>query len=479
MPRSLPKFLVPVLFLLSICCAPKPQDSRGGGKPNIVFILADDLGYGDLGCYGQQLIHTPALDSLAAGGMRFTQFYAGCPVCAPSRCSLLTGLTTGHAPIRGNKQVKGGQWPLPDTVATFPEMLQKAGYVTAAFGKWGLGTVGSTGAPLKCGFDHFFGYISQSLAHEYYPDHLWTDDHIVRLPNTPAHQVVYSADLIQRKALQFIDDHSGKPFFLFLPYTLPHAALQVPDDSIFERYKREFREQPVAVRPWNGKGLQPQPYPHAAYAAMVTRLDRYVGQIVRKLKADGLDRNTLVIFTSDNGPHHEGGNDPAFFNSNGPFRGIKRDMYEGGIREPMIAWWPGTIKAHSTSGYIGAFWDFMPTFCSLAGLPAPGRTDGLSMAATLRGAGRQRQHPYLYWELHEQGDGSQAVRMGKWKAVRLQVISDPARPIELYNLDTDTAETHDVAAQYPAIVRQMKAIMQQAHVENPVFPFHPTSQNNR
>lgn len=360
-------------------------------------------------------------------------------------------------------------------------MLQKAGYVTAAFGKWGLGPVGSTGDPLKSGFDRFFGYVSQSLAHNYYPARLWENDHFVHYPNTPSHEVDYSADVIQQKALAFIDslgnDKAAKPFFLFLPYTLPHAALQVPDDSVFARYKREFHEQPVPVPPvWNGRGLQPQPYPHAAYAAMVSRLDRYVGQIVRHLQADGL-KNTLVIFTSDNGPHHEGGNDPAFFNSNGPFRGIKRDVYEGGIREPMIAWWPGKIKAGSRSDYIGAFWDFMPTFAALAGAPAPRPTDGLSMVPVLRGRSGQQQHPYLYWELHEKGDGKQAVRMGKWKAVRLDVISDPGRPLELYNLDRDPGETRNVAAQYPAVVRQMKALMQQAHVENPVFPFQPTTKN--
>lgn len=442
-------------------------------KPNIIFILADDMGYGDLGCYGQKRIETPHIDQLAAGGVRFTQFYAGTSVCAPSRSALLTGQHTGHTPVRGNYEIQPeGQLPLPDTAYTMAEMLKQAGYATGNFGKWGLGYPGSEGTPNKQGFDRFFGYNCQRQSHNYFPDHLWNNDTRIDYANTAASQRHYAPDLIQKEALAFMDEHRSSPFFLYLSYTLPHAALQLPkDDSTFEYYKRKFNEKagPVSTG-WNGKGYQPQAYPHAAYAAMVTKLDNYVGQVMEKLTALGIAKNTLVIFSSDNGPHHEGGNDPAFFNSSGGFRGIKRDLYEGGIRIPMIAHWPAAIKKPKVSAFAGAFWDFMPTFAQIAGAPLPPHTDGISLLPELLSEGRQKEHGFLYWEFHEDG-GRQAVRTGKWKGVRLNVIKDPDGAIQLYDLDHDQAETKDVAAENPAVVKRIQKIMENEHTENMDFPF--------
>ena len=442
-------------------------------KPNIVFILADDMGYGDLGCYGQKHIETPHIDQLAAGGIRFTQFYAGTSVCAPSRSALLTGQHTGHTPVRGNYEIQPeGQLPLPDTAYTMAEMLKKAGYATGDFGKWGLGYPGSAGAPNQQGFDRFFGYNCQRQSHNYFPDHLWNNDTRIDYANTSVNQQHYAPDLIQKEALAFIDEHKEAPFFLYLSYTLPHAALQLPkDDSVFAYYRRKLNEtaKPIPDE-WNGKGYQPQAYPHAAYAAMLTRLDHYVGQVVEKLTILGIEKNTLIIFTSDNGPHHEGGNDPAFFNSNGGFRGIKRELYEGGIRIPMIAYWPAVIKKTKVSGFTGAFWDFMPTFAAIAGAPPPPHADGISLLPEISSQGKQKEHEFLYWEFHEDG-GRQAVRTGKWKGVRLNVMKEPNSSMELYNLDADAGETKDVAAENPAVVDRINKIMQHEHTEHINFPF--------
>ncbi len=452
--------------------APKPT------RPNIIFILADDLGFGDLGVNGQNLIKTPVINRLAAEGIQFRQFYAGTTVCAPSRSSLMTGQHTGHTYIRGNKEVQPeGQQPIADSVLTVAELLKQAGYTTAAFGKWGLGPVGSEGDPNKQGFDRFYGYNCQSLAHRYYPDHLWDNEKkVVLAGNKNLTQTnEFGPDLIQKQALNFLDSRKGKqPFFLFLPYVLPHAELIPPTDSLFAYYKGKFAETPYTGANYgpNAKagGYASQGYPHAAYAALVSRLDGYVGQILARLKANGLDKNTLVIFTSDNGPHHEGGGDPAFFNSSGGFRGIKRDLYEGGIHVPFIARWPGVIKPGTQSDYIGAFWDLLPTFTELAGAKTPTRLDGLSFVPSLTGKGVQKQHDYLYWEFHEQG-GKQAIRQGNWKAVRLQAISDPNGPVELYDLSKDPAETHDIAAKNPDKVKQLSQYMSQSHVESLLFPF--------
>ncbi|WP_242672957.1 arylsulfatase [Niastella yeongjuensis] len=477
MNKSFVKIAFSVLSVLFLCQQSDAQQAKTA-KPNIIFILADDLGYGDLGCYGQKLIQTPHLDAMAKQGTRFTQFYAGTAVCAPSRSSFLTGQHTGHTPIRGNKGVQPeGQWPIPDTAVTIAEVMKQAGYATGDFGKWGLGPVASSGDPIKQGFDAFYGYNCQSLAHDYYPDHLWENDTRVDFAaNTPDQPTDYSADLIHQKALQFIDQHKSNPFFVFLSYTLPHAALQVPNDSLFEKYKKLLNEHSIPVPKWNGKGYAPQAFPRAAYAAMVGRLDAYVGQILQKLKEDGIDKNTLVIFSSDNGPHKEGGNDPDYFNSNGPLRGIKRDLYEGGMREPMIAWWPGKIKAGGTSDYVGAFWDLLPTFAELGHAPKPKNIDGISIVPALLGQKNAPMHPWLYWEFHEQG-GKQAVRMGKWKGIKLNVTEQPNGPIELYDLTTDEGEQNNVADKHPDVVQQIRTIMQQQHRESPDFPLFTKSAN--
>lgn len=462
-----------IRYIFVVLCTIGYLTTWGQSKPNIIFILADDMGYGDVGCFGQTLIETPHIDQLAARGIRFTQFYAGTSVCAPSRSSLITGQHTGHTPIRGNYEIKPeGQFPLPDTAYTIAKMLKEAGYVTGDFGKWGLGYPGSGGAPEKQGFDHFFGYNCQRQSHNYFPDHLWNNAVRVDYANTPDHQDYYAPDLIQQKALAFIEAHREQPFFLYLSYTLPHAALQLPPgDSLLEYYKKKFGEQPGDIpATWNGVGYQPQAYPHAAYAAMVGKLDQYVGQVVEKLKALHLEENTLVIFTSDNGPHREGGNDPAFFNSNAGFRGIKRDLYEGGIRVPLIASWPAVIKAPRVSSATGAFWDWMPTFAEIAGMPPPPHSDGISLVPLLSNKKKQPQHSFLYWEFHE-GGGSQAVRMGRWKGVRVQVMKDPQSPVALYDLLSDPAETKDLSAKNPKIVQQIRVIMEREHVENKDFPF--------
>ena len=453
--------------------------AQSASKPNVIFIMADDLGYGDIGVYGQKLIRTPNIDALAKGGIKFTQFYAGASVCAPSRSALMTGQHTGHTPIRGNKEAKPeGQFPLKGSAYTIAELFKDAGYVTGDFGKWGLGFVGTEGDPNKQGFDQFFGYNCQRLAHDYYPDHLWDNSTRVELPNSLTKSEVYAPDIIQARALGFIETNKSKPFFAFMSFTLPHAGLELPEnDKFFLEYREKFQETPkdvkaVKTEPSLYKG---QPYPHSAYAAMVTRLDNYVGQLVAKLKDLGIDKNTLIIFTSDNGPHVEGGNDPLFFNGGGGFRGVKRDLYEGGIREPMIMSWPSVIKAGSISEHIGAFWDFMPTFADITQQKKPRNIDGISILPVLKGQKGQQKHDYLYWEFHEQG-GRQAVRIGKWKGVKLNAKINFNSPIELYDLEKDPAESKNVAASYPETIKKITGIMKDARVENSDYPF--TSQTN-
>ncbi|GAB3991147.1 arylsulfatase [Spirosoma daeguense] len=467
------------LFAATLLNQPILAQNQKASRPNIVFILADDLGYGDVGVNGQKLIKTPNIDRLANQGMRFTQFYAGTSVCAPSRSSFMTGQHTGHTFIRGNKSVEPeGQQPIADSVVTVAELLKQAGYVTAAFGKWGLGPVGSEGDPNKQGFDRFYGYNCQSLAHRYFPNHLWNNsEKIVLAANENLQKTKeYAPDLIQKQALDFLKTQDDKkPFFLFLPYILPHAELVAPDDSLLAYYKTKFPDE----KPFKGAnygsdaktgGYASQAYPHATYAAMVGRLDIYVGQVMAALKAKGLDKNTLVIFSSDNGPHIEGGADPKFFNSSGGFRGVKRDLYEGGIREPFFANWPGVIKPGSTSNYIGAFWDLLPTFTELAGAKTPTSIDGLSFAPTLTGKGTQKKHDYLYWEFHENG-GRQAIRQGNWKAVRLQAATNPNSPVELYDLATDPTESKNIAATNPEKAQELSQLMKKSHIESTLFPF--------
>lgn len=459
-----------VLMVMSGVAQVKPS------RPNIVFILADDLGYGDVGCYGQRKIKTPNIDQLAGEGMQFIQFYAGTTVCAPSRSSLLTGQHTGHTFIRGNKEIQPeGQYPLADSVQTFAQLLQRGGYRTGAFGKWGLGMVGTSGAPDKKGFDQFFGYNCQRQSHRYYPTHLWDNDRKVVLEgNGLLHKAVYAPQLIQQQALEFIEKNKDQAFFAFIPVVLPHAELQGPDDAFYESYKDRFEEHPHKGQDY-GPGATVGGYasvdkPRATFAGMVSRLDTYVGEVLAKLDELGLSENTLVIFSSDNGPHKEGGADPDFFNSSGGFRGYKRDLYEGGIRVPFIVRWPGKVKSGSQSDFKGAFWDIMPTLVDLAGLDRPRYTDGLSFLPTLLGkADRQTQHPYLYWEFHEMG-GRQAIRSDKWKAIRLNALT--AHPVtELYDLEKDPGETTDLAAAHPDVVAQLEGYMDRAHRESAVFPF--------
>ena len=466
--------LLILLFVASVALAQKGS----GKRPNIVLILADDLGYGDVGFNGQKLIRTPNIDRLAKEGTKFSQFYAGTSVCAPSRSSLLTGQHTGHTYIRGNKGVDPeGQQPIADTVVTIAEVLKKAGYATGAFGKWGLGPVGSEGEPNKQGFDQFYGYNCQSLAHRYYPNHLWNNDKkvILEANQNLLYNKEYAPDLIQKQALEFVDaQNKEKPFFLFLPYILPHAELLVPEDSIFQYYKGKFAEKPYKGADYGPDakdgGYASQEYPHAAFAAMVARLDLYVGQVMARLKEKGLDENTLVIFTSDNGPHVEGGADPAFFKSGGGFRGVKRDLYEGGIREPFVARWPGVVASGRTNDHVGAFWDLLPTFAQLGQTKVTGPIDGISFVPTLTGKGKQIQHNYLYWEFHEQG-GRQAVRQGNLKAVRLKAADQPGGPVELYDLSKDPAEKTNIAGQHPDEAKKLGELMNQAHVPSALFPF--------
>ncbi|HPR30482.1 MAG TPA: arylsulfatase [Prolixibacteraceae bacterium] len=464
-------------LLVLASCQTKTHPSAGGkgSNPNIVFILADDLGYGDLGCYGQKHIPTPNIDQLAREGMLFTSHYAGSTVCAPSRSSLFTGLHTGHTFIRGNRGVEPeGQYPLKAEILTLAEVLKASGYVTGVFGKWGLGPVGSEGDPNRQGFDTFFGYACQTLAHNYYPGHLWQNqEKIVLDENYPDQKGAYAPIRIHEQALSFIRDHKDTSFFLFYPTTIPHAELIAPD-SCMDKFRGMFLPEKSYQGTDSGERFRKGPYAsqeecHATFAAMISLLDQQVGEIRAMLKELGLAENTLIVFTSDNGPHREGGADPDYFDSNGPFTGYKRDLYEGGIRVPMIAAWPGTIPAQSTSQHVSAFWDFYPTFCELVGAQAPSDVDGISFLPELIG-GKQEQHDFLYWEFHEQG-GKQAVRLGKWKGIRRNMDRNPEAPVELYNLEIDPGEEQNCAEVHPEIVAEMVRIMKDEHQTSEVFRF--------
>lgn len=442
-------------------------------KPTVVFIVADDLGYGDLSCYGQEKFQTPHIDRLALHGTRFTRTYAGTTVSAPSRASLMTGLHTGHTPIRGNKEMEPeGQFPLPADTFTLFHLFKNAGYTTGAFGKWGLGQPGSSGDPNHQGVDEFFGYNCQLLAHNYYPSHLWHNQTKITFPENDHGQFgTYSQDLIQQKTLEFIENHSKNPFFLFVPLVLPHAELVVPEDSIIQKLRGQFDEKPYKGTDsgpgFRKGGYMSQEHPRATYAAMVKRIDRYVGEIIAKLKETGVYENTLIIFTSDNGPHYEGGGDPDFFNSNGIFRGYKRDLYEGGIRVPTIVSWPGKIPAGKKSDFAFAFWDYMPTFAELLNQTIPGNTDGISVLPTFLDREGQKERDYLYFEFQER-NGKQAVIKGDWKLLRQNIRKNPV--CELYNLASDPSEAHNLILLYPEITGELAAIMQSARTEDPNWP---------
>ena len=428
-------------------------------SPNVVLIMADDLGYGDLGSYGQKYIKTPHLDRMAAEGIRFTQHYSGSTVCAPSRCSLLTGKHTGHSAVRDNEGPFGAM-PLGPSDVTVAQVLKQAGYDTAIIGKWDLAGPDSTGIPNQQGFDYSFGYLHSSRAHNYYPDYLWRNGEKVMLEsNQNGKGMQYTHDLFTEEALDYVEQKKDRPFFLYLAYTIPHAELAVPEDSL-KPYMGKFSERPFK-RPeswkWKPGGYQPQKNPKAAFAGMISRMDRDVGRLLAKLEDLGIDRDTLVMFASDNGAHKEGGGNPAYFDGSGPFRGIKRDLYEGGIRVPLIAYWPRKIEPCFTSDHVSASWDLLPTFAELAGVNAPDGIDGLSMVPTLFGQPhRQKQHPFLYWEFKEK----QAVRMDDWKAVR---IGGENNALELYNLKSDIGETQDVSQRHPEILERIKAILEKSH----------------
>ena len=433
---------------------------------NVIYILADDLGYGDIGCYGQQKIKTPNIDRMAQEGMLFTQHYAGCTVSAPSRCSLMTGLHTGHSQIRGNMEIKPeGQQPMAADTYTLGKLMKSAGYTTGIFGKWGLGYPGSSSVPSNMGFDEFFGYNCQRQAHSYYPDHLWHNNDTVFLhENDNEGLQVYSQDLIHEQALKFIRDNKDKPFYAMLTYTLPHAELNLPHDSIYRMYENAFEEVP-----YDGKmGYHPSEKPYASFAAMVSRLDKYVGDVMAELKELGLDKNTIVIFTSDNGPHREGGANPDYFLSYGPLKGVKRDVYEGGIRVPMVAWCPDKIKAGVKNDHISAFWDVMPTLAELTGVALPETGDGISFLPTLFSKDGQKQHEYLYWEFHEL-NGREALRSGNWKLIRQPIVGETI--LELYDLSSDIHEDNNLAQQNPEKVKELEVLMDGARTESPLFNF--------
>ena len=489
------------LLLSTLSANGQKKDS----KPNIIFILCDDMGYGDLGCYGQPFIRTPHIDAMANEGMRFTQAYAGSPVSAPSRASFMTGQHTGHCEVRGNKEYWGnspiimygnnkeysvvGQHPYDPDHVILPEIMKDNGYTTGMFGKWAGGYEGSCSTPDKRGIDEYYGYICQFQAHLYYPNFLnryskaLGDTGVVRIVMDenikypmygPEYQKrsQYSADMIHEKAMEWLDQQDTKqPFFGIFTYTLPHAELVQPEDSILNEYKAKFDPDKV-YKGSEGSRYNAITHTHAQFAAMITRLDYYVGEVLKKLKEKGLDENTLVIFSSDNGPHEEGGADPTFFGRDGKLRGLKRQCHEGGIRIPFIARWPGRVPAGEVSDHICAFYDLMPTFCDVAGIKNYEKKyrnkkketdyfDGISFAPTLLGKKKQKQHKFLYWEFDE--TDQIAVRMNDWK-----LIVKKGSP-SLYNLKTDIHEDNDIALQHPDIVKKMKAIIFEQHTPNPHF----------
>lgn len=480
---------------------------NSNSRPNIIYIMCDDMGYGDLGCYGQPYISTPQIDNMAKEGMRFTQAYSGSPVSAPSRASFMTGQHSGHCTVRGNKEywrnaptvmygdnkdyAVVGQHPYDPDHIIIPEIMKDNGYTTGMFGKWAGGYEGSVSTPDKRGIDEYYGYICQFQAHLYYPNFL--NRYSKSLGDTAVVRVVldenikypmfgkeylkrpqYSADLIHQEAMKWLDKQdSNQPFLGIFTYTLPHAELVQPEDSIFLSYQKKFFED----KTWGGSEgsrYNPSVHTHAQFAGMITRLDSYVGEILKKLKEKNLDENTIVIFTSDNGPHEEGGADPAFFGRDGKLRGLKRQCHEGGIRIPFIVRWPGKVAAGTVNDHQLAFYDLMPTFSELAGVKNYTKKytnkklkkgtdyfDGISIVSTLTGKGKQPTHDFLYWEFEE--TDQIAVRMGDWK-----LIVKKGKPF-LYNLSTDIHEDHDIASQHPDIVKQMKLIIKEQHIPNEYF----------
>lgn len=452
---------VTAVMFWSFTKSEKPEGSEAAPRPNIIYIMADDLGYGDVGFNGQTKIKTPNIDRLAKEGMIFKQHYAGTSVCAPSRAALMTGIHTAHAHIRELSAwtASGNSIDLTTAEVTVAEELKRAGYTTAMIGKWGMDESETTGNALDQGFDYFYGYKTHTEAHHFYPEYIWKNREKIMLKEnvTAEKKGTYSNDAFTQEATQYIRDHKKGPFFLYLPYTVPHNEITVPEDS----------KKPYQNLGWPQRPMQAGHYYHDAegnttYAGMVSRLDRYVGQILTELKKAGIDNNTLVVFTSDNGPAFDNG----FFDSNGPFRGKKLTLYEGGIRMPFAIRWPGKIKAGTTTEQPTAFWDFLPTVCELAGVKPSSKIDGISYLPTLSGQPKNQQaHDFLYWEINETQGPIQAIRMGNWKGI-LQY----EKPFELFDLKNDPGETKNVADQYPEIVSTIKKTMIDTRTENPEFP---------
>ncbi|MBV8256074.1 MAG: arylsulfatase [Chitinophaga sp.] len=472
-----------LLLLLCIGAIQSQAQPTKKQKPNIIFIYADDLGVGETGPYGQKKIKTPRLDQLSQEGIHFTQFYTSTPVCAPARCMFLTGRHGGHSYIRGNYEMggfadslEGGQMPLPEGTITIGHMLQKAGYKTAAIGKWGLGMPFTTGDPNKQGFDYFYGYLDQKQAHNYYPTHLWENgkkeplnNHFIDIhkslrPDEATDSAFnyfkgndYAVDELTKKAVRFIEENRQRPFFLYLPYTIPHVALQAPDSAI-RKYIGLFDEKPYL----GNQGYTPSKYPLSTYAAMITYLDTQVGIVMDLVKKLGLDDNTIILFSSDNGTTFNGGVDPVFFNSVNGLKGLKMDLYEGGIREPLIARWPGKIPAGSIAAAPAVQYDLLATFADIAGITAP-TNDGVSLLPALKGNEQSlQQRAYIYFEYPEKG-GAVAIRKGKWKAIKTDMKKDKQAPWQLYNLETDPNEQHDVASQHQDMLPAFDAIVRKEH----------------
>jgi len=441
-------FTIFLLMGVALCAADK--------KPNIVYIMCDDLGYGQVGAYGQTMIKTPRLDKMAAEGLKLSDYYSGTSVCAPSRCALMTGKHVGHCYIRGNKEYPTGQEPIPAATITVAEKMKEAGYSTALIGKWGLGYPGSEGEPNKQGFDYFFGYNDQKHAHNHFPSFILKNDEKIQLKNGKGKELEYTQYMLTSEAKQFITNNKENPFFLYLAYVIPHAKLQIPgEDECFKMYEKES---------W--------PLNQKKHAGMISRMDKDIGSIMDHLRSLGLDKDTLVVFTSDNGAHQEGGAKPEFFKDSGPLRGIKRSMYEGGIRVPFIAWWPGTIDAGRESAHMGAHWDLMPTACEMAGVSAPAGIDGISYLELLKGNEKaQKKHKYLYFELHS--PTKRGIRKGDWVCLQEKTTAlDPSKDkIGLYNLKEDLAQKNDLASQYPEKVAEFKKLFLEAHTPAKYFEF--------
>ena len=474
--------LVDITLCLMLLAVTSVIDESVGDEsrlPNIILIVADDLGYGEVGCYGQKRIKTPSIDRLAQEGIRFTSFYAGSPVCAPSRCTLMTGKHTGHAYIRANGDPKHldhlkkeygwefpGQNPIPESEVTIAEILKSKGYVTAGMGKWGLGHFGTTGDPNKQGFDLFYGFNCQRHAHNHYPKFLWRNAKKEPQPGNDRslYGETYSQDQFVNEAIRFVRENKQQPFFLYLPFIIPHLGIQAPQASVDE-YTSVIPEEDYQHR-----GYVKHPTPRAGYAAMVSHMDQGVGQITSLIDELGLAKDTIIIFTSDNGPTYDriGGSDSDFFESSGPFRGRKGSVYEGGIRVPMVVRWPGQIAPNQETGHVSAFWDILPTLCEITGGQHPPAIDGLSFLPTLTGEGTQAEHEYLLWEFPSY-QGQQALRIGRWKAVRTRMFQGN-RTLELYDLQEDPGESKDVAGDHPQVVKKCEQYLRERRTDSELFP---------